>query len=115
MRVMMIGPFPRSPDRIDGGVAAATMYLCQALAVEPDMELIGVRICNGNGARWRGPRLGVARRGSAARQREPEHALPAAEAAFPRVARASIVRISSTRRVPTSRACSRPAAGCRPS
>ena len=46
----MIGPFPRSPDRIDGGVAAATMYLCQALAVEPDLELIGVRICNGNGA-----------------------------------------------------------------
>ena len=26
------------------------MYLCQALAVEPDIELIGVRICNGNGA-----------------------------------------------------------------
>ena len=46
---MMIGPFPRSPDRIDGGVAAATMYLCQALAAEPDMELIGVRICNGDG------------------------------------------------------------------
>lgn len=34
MRVMMIGPFPRSPDRIDGGVAAATMYLCQALAAD---------------------------------------------------------------------------------
>ncbi len=49
MRVMMIGPFPRSPDLIDGGVAAATMYLCQALVAEPNMELIGVRICNGDG------------------------------------------------------------------
>ena len=40
----MIGPFPRSPDRIDGGVAAATMYLSRALTVQGGVELIGARI-----------------------------------------------------------------------
>lgn len=49
MRVMMIAPFPRCANRIDGGVAAATMYLSQALAVRPDLELIGVRVANGCG------------------------------------------------------------------
>jgi glycosyltransferase involved in cell wall biosynthesis len=44
IRVMMIGPYPVSPDRIDGGVASALMYLSQALAAEPSIELIGVRI-----------------------------------------------------------------------
>src|SRR6185503_9383263 len=44
MRVLMIAPFPRNPDRIDGGVAAATMYLCQALSAMPDVDLIGVRV-----------------------------------------------------------------------
>ena len=44
MRVMMIGPFPRSPDRIDGGVAAAITYLSQALVKMPGVELVGVRI-----------------------------------------------------------------------
>ena len=46
VRVMMIGPFPRSPDRIDGGVAAATMYLAQGLVADPGIDLIAVRICN---------------------------------------------------------------------
>jgi glycosyltransferase involved in cell wall biosynthesis len=49
MRVMMIAPFPRRADRIDGGVAAATMYLCQALAARPDVELVGVRVTPGRG------------------------------------------------------------------
>jgi len=44
---MMIGPYPKSPDRIDGGVAAATMYLSQALASRSDIELIGARIARG--------------------------------------------------------------------
>jgi glycosyltransferase involved in cell wall biosynthesis len=47
MRVMMLGPFPRSPDRIDGGVAAAVTYLAQALVREPGVELIGVRVSGG--------------------------------------------------------------------
>lgn len=41
---MMIGPYPESPERIDGGVAAATIYLSQALATRDDVELIGARI-----------------------------------------------------------------------
>jgi glycosyltransferase involved in cell wall biosynthesis len=49
MRVMMIAPFPRRADRIDGGVAAATLYLSQALAARPDVELIGVRVARGAG------------------------------------------------------------------
>jgi glycosyltransferase involved in cell wall biosynthesis len=44
MRIMMIGPYPRSPDRIDGGVAAAMMYLSKAIAARRDVELIGARI-----------------------------------------------------------------------
>lgn len=44
MRVMMIGPYPRSRTLIDGGVAAATMYLSEALAREEGIELIGVRV-----------------------------------------------------------------------
>jgi glycosyltransferase involved in cell wall biosynthesis len=44
MRVMMIGPFPASPERVDGGVAAALMYLANALSLLPEIELIGVRI-----------------------------------------------------------------------
>jgi len=40
----MIGPFPREPDRINGGVAAALMYLSEALSIRTDVELIGVRI-----------------------------------------------------------------------
>lgn len=41
---MMIGPYPGSPDRIDGGAASALTYLSQELASRPGMELIGVRI-----------------------------------------------------------------------
>jgi glycosyltransferase involved in cell wall biosynthesis len=41
---MMIGPYPRSLARIDGGVSAATTYLSQALAQDPDIELIGVTL-----------------------------------------------------------------------
>ena len=48
VRIMMIGPYPKSPDRIDGGVASALMYLSQALADEPSVELIGVRIAKGH-------------------------------------------------------------------
>src|SRR5688572_1382815 len=44
MRVMMIGPYPRSPGRIDGGVAAAMTYLSQALVATQAVQLIGVRI-----------------------------------------------------------------------
>ena len=44
MRVMMIGPYPRSPGRIDGGVAAAMTYLSQALVTVQGVQLIGVRI-----------------------------------------------------------------------
>ena len=47
LRVMMIGPYPQSPDRINGGVASAVMYLSQALAAEPGIDLIGVRIAKG--------------------------------------------------------------------
>jgi glycosyltransferase involved in cell wall biosynthesis len=41
---MMIGPYPRSPARIDGGVAAAMTYLSQALVATQGVQLIGVRI-----------------------------------------------------------------------
>jgi hypothetical protein len=41
---MMIGPYPRSPDRIDGGAASALTYLSQALLAEPGVELVGVRV-----------------------------------------------------------------------
>jgi len=44
LRVMMIGPYPRSPGRIDGGVAAAMTYLSQALVAAKNVELTGVRI-----------------------------------------------------------------------
>lgn len=44
IRVLMLGPFPRSLSRIDGGVAAATTYLSQALVAIPGIELIGVRL-----------------------------------------------------------------------
>jgi glycosyltransferase involved in cell wall biosynthesis len=44
IRVLMLGPYPRSLSRIDGGVAAATTYLSQSLASLPEIELIGVRI-----------------------------------------------------------------------
>jgi glycosyltransferase involved in cell wall biosynthesis len=44
---MMIGPFPRAIDRIDGGVAAAVTYLSQALVARPGIELIGVRLATG--------------------------------------------------------------------
>jgi glycosyltransferase involved in cell wall biosynthesis len=40
----MLGPYPRSLSRIDGGVAAATTYLSQALVLLPEIELIGVRL-----------------------------------------------------------------------
>jgi glycosyltransferase involved in cell wall biosynthesis len=44
---MMVGPFPRTPDRINGGVAAAQMYLSQALVDSGAVELIGIRISKG--------------------------------------------------------------------
>ncbi|MEI2791149.1 MAG: glycosyltransferase family 4 protein [Steroidobacteraceae bacterium] len=44
MRVMMLGPFPRSLNRIDGGVAAAVTYLAQALVLQSNLELIGIRV-----------------------------------------------------------------------
>lgn len=43
-RILMIGPYPRDPARINGGVAAAMMYLCDALIAGGEVELIGVRI-----------------------------------------------------------------------
>jgi glycosyltransferase involved in cell wall biosynthesis len=48
IRVMMIGPYPTSPDRIDGGVASALLYLSQALSDEPSIDLVGVRIAKGH-------------------------------------------------------------------
>lgn len=47
LRIMMIGPYPQSPDRIDGGVASAVMYLSQALAADRGIDLVGVRIAKG--------------------------------------------------------------------
>jgi glycosyltransferase involved in cell wall biosynthesis len=44
LRVMMIGPYPDNPDRIDGGVAAALTYLSRAIVSEADVDLFGVRI-----------------------------------------------------------------------
>src|SRR5262245_2744125 len=49
VRVMMIGPFPVVPTRMDGGVAAALTYLARSLVCEPAIELIGVRIRQGDG------------------------------------------------------------------
>lgn len=43
----MLGPFPRSPHRIDGGVAAAVTYLAQALVMKAGVDLIGVRVAGG--------------------------------------------------------------------
>jgi len=50
MRVLMIGPFPPSPGRIDGGVAAAMTYLAEALIARRGVELAGVRV-GASGAR----------------------------------------------------------------
>lgn len=58
MRVMMIGPYPESPDRIDGGVAASLMYLSRALLSEPSVELVGVRISTGQGTKVPGGGFG---------------------------------------------------------
>lgn len=44
MRVMMIGAYPQSSERIDGGVSAAMTYLSHALAANSEIELIGARI-----------------------------------------------------------------------
>lgn len=44
MRIMMIGPYPSSPYRINGGVAAAMMYLSEALSASAEIDLLGVRI-----------------------------------------------------------------------
>lgn len=44
MRVMMLGPYPRTLRQLDGGVAAATTYVSQALARMPEVELIGIRV-----------------------------------------------------------------------
>jgi len=44
IRVLILGPFPRSLSRIDGGVAAAATYLARALIADPRVEVTGVRI-----------------------------------------------------------------------
>jgi len=54
----MVGPFPRTPMRIDGGVAAATTYLSQALTQEPGIDLIGVRVVARASASASGNELG---------------------------------------------------------
>lgn len=43
---MMIGPYPGSPDKIDGGAASALVYLSQELARRDGVDLIGVRIAD---------------------------------------------------------------------
>lgn len=40
----MLGPYPHSVSEVDGGVAAATLYLSQALARLPEVRLVGARI-----------------------------------------------------------------------
>ena len=50
VRIMMIGPYPGSPDKIDGGAASALTYLSQELANRPGVDLIGVRIADTNTA-----------------------------------------------------------------
>ncbi len=44
VRVMMIGAFPTDRHRLDGGVAAAMTYLCEAMTSERGIDLVGVRI-----------------------------------------------------------------------
>lgn len=44
IRVLMVGPYPSDPERINGGVAAALMYLCNALVDGGEIDLVGVRI-----------------------------------------------------------------------
>jgi glycosyltransferase involved in cell wall biosynthesis len=46
LRIVMIGPYPGSPDKIDGGAASALTYLSQELASRPGIDLIGVRIAD---------------------------------------------------------------------
>lgn len=43
-RILMIGPYPSSPERINGGVAAALKYLSDALVAGGEVDLSGVRI-----------------------------------------------------------------------
>lgn len=50
IRVLMVGQFPVSLSRVDGGVQAATTYLSQALANLPDVELIGLRVAGDQSA-----------------------------------------------------------------
>jgi glycosyltransferase involved in cell wall biosynthesis len=40
----MLGPFPQSPGKLDGGVSAVVVYLAQALQQRDDVDLIGVRL-----------------------------------------------------------------------
>lgn len=47
IRVVMLGPFPRSSTKIDGGVAAATTYLCQSLIRDPEIALLAARVAGG--------------------------------------------------------------------
>jgi glycosyltransferase involved in cell wall biosynthesis len=44
LRVMMIGPYPRTPETFNGGVSSAMMYLTDALVASGEVELIGIRI-----------------------------------------------------------------------
>jgi glycosyltransferase involved in cell wall biosynthesis len=69
---MMIGPYPGSPSRIDGGAASAVTYLSQELSTRPDIELIGVRVADtttvstsGGGFDWPVINLPLARLGLA--------------------------------------------------
>jgi glycosyltransferase involved in cell wall biosynthesis len=48
LRILMVGPYPRHHGRFVGGVAAAMTYLSEALATEPGVELLGVRIGGGS-------------------------------------------------------------------
>lgn len=44
IRVLILGPFPHSLSRIDGGVAAASTYLASAFVADPRVEVTGIRI-----------------------------------------------------------------------
>ncbi len=81
----MIGPFPLSPARIDGGVAAAMTYLAQALVGGQKVDLIGIRVGAGDrqvasdaGFDWPILDLSIGRLGLARRYRREQLALAGA-------------------------------------
>jgi glycosyltransferase involved in cell wall biosynthesis len=50
LRILMLGPFPEDPGKIDGGVSAVVTYLADAMRRRRDIELVGVRLGGGPAA-----------------------------------------------------------------